>query len=285
MRSCDCYVISSLYSQGPDSVSAKTMKLLYFVGSLFDASAARITVVCPYMAFARQDRKHESRAPVYTKYLARMLTGMHCNRLLTMDVHNIAAMNNAFQDMQTDNLEAKNLLADALATEIRRSKLNPEDICFLAPDSGAVKRTERGRDAVAHRLDDSFIELVTVDKKRQGEQVTAQRIIGDVKGKKVVVIDDMISTASSMQKAQEIVEANGGELWAIAATHGLFVGKANERVAKFPKIFVADTVQPWRLNPENLAKVRVVDTTLMFAQAIRRTHEDGGSISELLEVP
>jgi ribose-phosphate pyrophosphokinase len=283
VRSCDCYVISSLYSDDKDSVSAKTMKLMYFVGSLFDASACRITVVCPYLGFARQDRKHESRAPVYTKYFARMLSSMHCNRLLTMDVHNIAAMNNAFQDMQTDNLEAKNLLADTIAKEIRASGLKSDDICFLAPDSGAMKRAEKARDAVAHRLDDSFIDLVSIDKKRLGREVKAKKLKGDVQGKKVIVIDDMISTGSSMSKAQEIVEENGGELWAVAVTHGLFVGKANEYMARIPRIIVSDTVRPWRLTPENKKKVRVVDTTRMFAQAIRRTHEDGGSISELLE--
>lgn len=285
VRSCDCYVISSLYTDSTERVSEKAMKLLYFVGSLFDASASRITVVCPYLGFARQDRKHESRAPVYTKYFSGMLTKMHCNRLLTMDVHNIAAMHNAYQDMQTDNLEAKNLLADALAREIRECKIDPDELCFVAPDSGAVSRTERSRDAVSHRLDDSFIPTGSIDKKRKGREVQAERITVDVSGKKVIVIDDMIATASSQSKAQQIIEKNGGELWAVAVTHGLFVGNANEHVAKLPRIFVTDTVQPWRLTPENRKKVRVVDTTRMFAQAIRRTHEDGGSISELLEAP
>jgi ribose-phosphate pyrophosphokinase len=285
VRSCDCYVISSLYSDDRDTVAEKTLKLMFFVGSLFDASASRVTVVCPYMAFARQDRKNESRAPVYTKYLARGLTAMHCNRMLTMDVHNIAAMHNAFQDMQTDNLEAKNLLADEIAREIRAAGIHPDDICILSPDAGGMKRAERGRDAIAHRLDDSFIDLVSIDKKRKGKEVEAMRIMGDVTGKKVIAIDDMISTGKSSTKTQKIIEKNGGELWAIAATHGLFVGQANEYMAPVPRIFVTDTVCPWRLNPENRSKVRVVDTSRMFAQAIRRTHEDGGSISELLEAP
>jgi ribose-phosphate pyrophosphokinase len=285
VRSCDCFVIQSLYADEHQGVSEKTMRLLYFVGSLFDASASRVTAVVPYLAWSRQDRKNQSRAPVYTKYLAMMLTRVHANRLLTMDVHNISALHNSHQDMQTDHLEAKILLADAIAREVRESGVRPEQLRILAPDAGGMKRAERARDAIAHRLDDSFIDLVTIDKRRQGRVVKAQRLTGDVAGKKVIAIDDVISTGSSMRQAQEIVENNGGELWAVAATHGLFVGRANEHLSSVRRIFVTDTVRPWRLNEANRARVCLVDTTQMFAQAIRRTYEAGGSISELLETP
>ncbi|MGH7127330.1 MAG: ribose-phosphate diphosphokinase, partial [Planctomycetaceae bacterium] len=113
VRGTDVYIITSLYTDEEQSVGEKFTKLLFFIGSLADASARRITVVAPYLAFARQDRKTESRAPISIKYFAQCVEAVGADRILTMDVHNLSAMQNAFR-IPTDNLEAKNLLADFL---------------------------------------------------------------------------------------------------------------------------------------------------------------------------
>lgn len=283
VRNCDCFIIQSLYTDEQENVSQKTMKLAFFCGSLWHASASRITLVIPHLAWSRQDRKNESRAPVYTQYLADMFKVCNADRLLSMDLHNKSAIDNGYH-LRTDELQAKKLLADAMVKEIQAEGINPDDILVLSPDSGGAKRAERVRDAIQRRLKANFIEVVQVDKSRNGREVKARRLTGPVKGKKVIVIDDLISTASSMKETHEIVTNNGGEIWGVGVTHGLFVGDANKHLENIPRIFITDTVDPmWRLTDDTKKKLRVVPTTYMFSQAIRRTYEDGGSISELLE--
>jgi ribose-phosphate pyrophosphokinase len=291
VRDCDCYVVASLFTDRRESINDKLVKAMFLGGSLFDASADRVTLVLPYIGYQRQDRKNESRVGVYPKYLAKMMTAVHIDRLLVMDPHNPAALDNAVQDMRVDKLEAKNFLADAIVRDIIDDNVNPEDLCFLSPDAGGTKRAERGRNAVAYRLagryPDLFIDLGHIDKKRIKKVVKAEKITTDVTGKKVILWDDMIATGGSLVKAKAVIEAHGGELWGVAATHGLFVGEkvVNQHMDQMPRIYITDTVDPWRLTPQNLSKVKTVDTTKLFADAISRIHSDGGSISELIECP
>jgi len=304
VRGHDVYVIASLFSDEHQTVGEKFTSLLFFVGSLKDASAARVTVVSPHLGYARQDRKTESRAPITTKYTAKLLEAAGVDRLLTMDVHNLAAFQNAFR-IPSDNLEAKNLLVDFLVghdaegCEISQScpDVLPSDLVILAPDSGGMGRARRFRYALENRIavgrtfssphNDRFgehqpIEIIYVDKKRQsGTEVTASKVVGEVKGKNVIILDDMVSSGKTLRVASETVEKDGGMTWAACATHGLFVGDANDHLAKIPRVIIADTIPPFRMKPRK--GLYIVPTARMFAQAIRRTHEEGGSISDLLE--
>ncbi len=283
VRNCDCFIIQSLYTADKENVSQKTMKLALFCGSLWHASASRITLVIPHLSWSRQDRKNEPRAPVYTQYLAQIFEVVHADRILGMDFHNKSAIDNGYR-LRTDELQAKKLLADAICKQIKKSGISPEDFLVLSPDSGGAKRAERGRDAIQKRLGVDNIDVVSVDKKRSGRKVEARRLTGSVRGKKVVVIDDLISTASSMKETHQIVTGNGGEIWGAAVTHGLFVGNANQNLVNFPRIFITDTVDPsCRLTDDTIKRLYRVDTAQLFAQAIKRTYEGGGSISELLD--
>lgn len=286
VRGHDVFVIQSLYSDQIETISDKFMKLCIFCGSLQDASSHEVIPIIPHLGWARQDRKTESRAPIATKYIAKMLESVGISRVLLFDAHNLAAEQNAFS-VPLDNLEAKNLIADWCAINLIAEN-RTKKIKVLSPDSGGLSRCERFRNALLKRLRDNGvgiddIEIVIFDKVRVKGQVKGGRIIGDVNQADVIAFDDMISTGGTMEKATRAVEDHGGKVWAICATHGLFCGKANEIFARLDaKIVVTDTVEAFRLIEENKRKLYVVDTTKMVADAVRRIHSGTGSISELL---
>ena len=302
VRACDVYVITSLFADKDQSVPEKLAKLLFFVGSLVDASARRITVVSPYLCYARQDRKTESRAPISIKYLAKCLEAVGTDRVLTMDVHNLSAFQNAFR-IPTDNLEAKNPLADYLCgvdsgkesdgiPQPVEERLpdplsdDPSDLVVLAPDSGGMGRAKRFRNALEQRLQlRNRIEVAYLDKERlDGSSVQGSKIVGTVEGRRVIILDDMISTGGTIKLCMEAVERHKGVVYAACATHGLFVGAANENLAGCPRLVVTDTIRPFRLDAEKWnGRLFTIPTAMLFAQAIRRTHEEGGSISDLLQ--
>jgi len=281
VRDCDVYVIQSLYQDGDESVADKFAKLLFFIGSLRDASARRITAVIPYLAYARQDRKTESRAPITTKYVAKLTEAAGADRLLTMDVHNLSAFQNAFR-IQTDNLEAKNLICEYVVRQLKESGVPLDSLVILSPDSGGMTRAKRFRNKLAKSLGVD-VGLAYLDKTHEGKLIQGQEIIGNVKDKNIVIVDDMISSGSTLLECNKAVRANGGTLWAACATHGLFVGKVNENLSSIDAIVVTDTIKPCRLNEAIMKKLHIIPTTRMFGQAIRRTHEEGGSISDLLK--
>lgn len=286
VRGHNVFVIQSLYSDTEESVADKFVKLCFFCGSLKDASAHEVIPIIPHLGWARQDRKTQSRAPITTKYVARMLEANKIERALLLDVHNLAAEQNAF-NVPIDVLEANNLFAEWFATRmIGEGKAGK--IRVLSPDSGGLSRCGRFRLALLKRLrakgiviDD--IEIVVFDKVRVKGEVTGGRIIGDVEDADVIAFDDMISTAGTMMKSCKAVLAQKGRVYAVCASHGLFCGKANDYLNSLDtNIVVADTIKPWRLSPENRAKLHVVDTTKMVAEAINRIHRGSGSISALL---
>lgn len=286
VRGHDVFVIQSLFSDEKESVNDKLVKLCMFCGSLKDASAHEVIPILPYLAYSRQDRKTASRAPITTKYVARMLEANYIDRVLLTDVHNLAAEQNCF-NVPIDVLEVKNLFAEWFARNLIATGI--QKVKVLSPDSGGLGRCERFRNALLRNLhimgssiDD--IEIVVFDKVRIKNQVVGSRIIGDVNDADVIAYDDMISTGSTMKKACNAVKEQKGRLYAICATHGLFCGKANEILSELDtNIVIGDTVRPWRLTEENKKKLHIIDTTKMVSEAIRRIHNGSGSISELLK--
>jgi ribose-phosphate pyrophosphokinase len=281
VRGHDVFVIQSLYTDDLQNVCEKFMKLAIFCGSLRQASAHSITVVIPHMAWARQDRKTESRAPVTTKLITAMLESVGVDRIMTVDVHNLSAFQNAPSiRCQTDHLEAKSLFVDWCAERLQESK----KIAILSPDVGGTGRTDRFRNALAKKLGRD-VGTASYDKVRQVDgTLVGDKIIGDIEDAEVIALDDMISTGGTMVRAADAVPRFGGRLFCICATHGLFVGKANGHLDKLnTQILVADTVRPWRLTPQNLRKIVVVDTSELLAKAIWRIHTGTGSISQLLQ--
>ena len=285
VRGCDVYVIASLYSDEKHSVNEKIINLLWFVGSLKDASASRVTVILPYMAYARQDRKVKSREPIITKYMAKTFESVGIDRLIVIDVHNLSAFQNSFR-IPVDNLDSIKLFTTALCDKswngLKTLKEDPSNLVVLSPDNGGITRCSLFQEALEKILKVE-IPLAVFDKRRKDGAVKGSRIIGDVSGKRILLFDDMIASGSTAQKAIEAATKSGGELYAFCATHGLFTGNANENIASIDRLFVTDTSSLWRLNEENTKKINVVSTTQLIARVIEKTHFQG-SISKLLEV-
>lgn len=284
-------LIYSLYADNRESINDKFMKLCQMAGACSQASAHEIIILCPHLAYQRQDRKTASRAPIMTKIRARMLeaavTNKFCGlRFMFFDVHNLSAEQNAF-DAPIDELSIRPLVADYLA-----ERLDPEQpIVVGSPDGGGLKRAELIRNALSKKLRQLYgkpfdIPLGFYDKIRiSATQTKGGRFSIPVRGCQTIMVDDMMSTVGTMRDACKCVEneENGGTVKALVATHGLFVGNANENLQDIhAPILVADSVDTFRLSPENLEKVTILDTTSLAADAIHRIHTGHGSISELL---
>jgi ribose-phosphate pyrophosphokinase len=278
VRGKDVFVIQSLYGDAGQSVNDKLCRLLFFLGALRDASAERVTAVVPYLCYARKDRKSKSRDPVTTRYVAALFEGVGADRLATLDVHNLAAFQNAFR-MHTDHLEAKHLFVHYFAP-----LAGNEEVVVVSPDIGGVKRAEAFREALSAALGRP-VSSAFVEKYRSAGVVSGEAVIGDVADKTAIVIDDLISSGTTLARAAQACQVRRAKLVYAAATHGVFAANANQILSEAPleRIVITNTIPPFRLDPGLVRnKLTVLDTTPLFANAVRRIHS-GGSIVELLE--
>jgi ribose-phosphate pyrophosphokinase len=278
VRDRDVYVVHSLYGEPEASANDKLCKLLFFIGALKDASARRVTAVMPYLCYARKDRKTKARDPVITRYVACLLESVGTDRVVTVDVHNLAAYQNAFR-CPADHLEAKKLFVDFFAP-----RLENEEVAVVSPDVGGAKRAEQLRLALAQRLErepgSAFLE-----KYRSAGRVTGEAVVGDVAGRVAIIVDDLISTGGTIARSAAACRAHGAKRVYAAATHGIFVGPAARALgsADLERLVITDTIPPFRLPHELLrAKVTVLESAPLVAEAVRRIHE-GGSNVELLD--
>lgn len=279
VRGKDVFVFQSLYSDDGQSVNDKLCRLLFFLGALKDASAGRVTAVMPYLCYARKDRKTKWRDPVTTRYVACLLEAVGVDRVVTMDVHNLVAYQNAFR-CRADHLEARPLFVAHFA-----EALAERDIVVVSPDIGGVKRAERFREGLAH-VTGRAAASAFMEKQRSEGVVSGEAIVGDVGGRVAIIIDDLISTGTTMARAAAKCRELGATGVYAAATHGLFVGQANDVVGgrALDGVVITDTVPPFRLSPDtSVAKVTILDAAPMFADAIQAIHA-GGSIVELLDL-
>ncbi len=257
VRGKDCFIIQSTRPPVNDNL----MELLIFMDCLRRASAKRITCVIPYYGYARQDRKSEGRTPITAKLVANMIAKAGANRVLTMNLH--ADQIQGFFDIPLDHLTA----APVLANHFLNRDLH--DAVLLSPDVGNIKF---GND-FASRIGG---ELAVVHKRRiSGDRTEAVTIVGDVKGKDVMMFDDMITTAGTVCSAAKIARDHGAERVFVAATHGVFAGPAVERLsgAELDEIVVTDTIA---ISPEvssQLSNLTVLSVSDLVGEAVRRIHE------------
>ena len=277
VRGRDVFVIHSLYGDRQQSVNDKLCRLLFFVGALRDASAGRVTVVAPYLCYARKDRRTKFRDPVTTRYVAQLFEAVGADRVVTVDVHNLAAFQNAFR-CTTEHLEARMLFVDHFAPLVR-----DVEAIVLSPDEGGVKRANAFRHALGlalgRELPSGFME-----KHRSRGIVSGEGLYAEVRGRTAIIIDDLISTGTTLRRTAEAAMARGARKVYAAATHGLFMSGADDALAHpaLSRIVVTDTVPPFRLSPAVASrKLVVLETAPLLAEAIRRIHA-GGSISDLL---
>lgn len=280
VRNRDVFVIQSLYADADAGVNDKLVRLLFFIAALRDASAARVTAVVPYLGYARKDAKTQPRDPVTTRYVATLFEAVGTDRVMTLDVHNLAAFQNAFR-CRTDHLDTAALFAHHFAGLIEPG----ENIAVVSPDPGGVKRAERLRRQLA-RLRGADPVLAFMEKMRTKGTLTPGRLVGDVANRIAIVVDDLISTGGTLAHAVRVCQAGGARRVYAAAAHGLFTGDAARVLgeSEVERIVITDTVPPFRL-PSGTArdKLAIVSVARLFADAIRRVH-DGGSVAELLAV-
>jgi ribose-phosphate pyrophosphokinase len=277
VRARDVYVLQSLHG-GPDqSPHDKLCRLLFFLGALRDAGAARLTAVVPYLAYARKDRRTKSRDPVSTRYVAQLFEAMGVDRVVAMDVHNLAAYQNAFR-CRMEHLEARGLFAAHLAGILRGQRL-----VVVSPDAGGVKRAEALRERLGEVMG-AEVALAFLEKRRSAGVVSGEAVVGDLDGRTAVIVDDLVSTGTTLGRGAQACRAAGATRVVAAVTHGLFVGQAEQvlQASALETVLVTNTVPAFRLTPETVrGRLTVLDATPLLAEAIRRLHT-GGSLVELL---
>jgi ribose-phosphate pyrophosphokinase len=277
VRGRDVYVLHSLYGDASDSVNDKLCRLLFFIGALRDAAAARVTAVVPYLAYARKDRKTQPRDPVTTRYVGALFEAVGADVVATVDVHNLAAFQNAFR-CRTEHLEAAGLFVAELAP-----RLMGRDVTVVAPDEGGIKRADAFRRRLAAVLDKP-VGAAFCEKYRSAGVLGGGMLAGAVAGRDALIVDDLIGTGATLARAATACRAHGAASVIAVATHGLFTGDAPALLAasSIGETLVGDTVPPFRLGLAMAqARVRVVGCAGMLADAIARWH--GGVTDETQE--
>ncbi len=250
VRGTDCFIIQPTCAPANDNL----MELLVITDAMKRASAKSITAIVPYFGYARQDRKAAPRVPISAKLVANMMQKAGIDRVVTIDLH--AGQIQGFFDIPVDNLYGSVLFFDYL--KAKRLK-NP---IIASPDIGGVARARY----FASKLG---LDMVIVDKRREKANVSeVMNIIGDVKGKDVILIDDMVDTAGTMVKAAAALKEKGATSVMAYATHGVLSGPAIDRIkdSVLDELVISDTV-PFR---KNCKKIKVLKTGKLFAEVIRR---------------
>jgi len=281
VRGRDVFVVQSLYAEPDLSVNDKLCRLLFFLGSLRDAAADRVTAVVPFLCYQRNDRKSKPRGSVTTRYLGSLFDAVGVDRVLAMDVHNLAVFQNAFSSV-AEHVEGRPLFVQEIARHLEN-----EDVVVVSPDEGGVKRASRFANGLAATLGRE-VPTAFVEKMRQeeAERVTGGRLVGPVDGRVAIIVDDLISTAGTITQAAAACAEGGARTVVAAATHGLFSGAAPQRIADSPldRLFVTNTVAPFRLEGTAVApRLSICDAAPRFGEAIHAIHTEA-SVSALNEV-
>ncbi len=267
VRGTDVFIIQPTSSPANDHL----MELLIMIDAMKRASAGRITAVIPYYGYARQDRKTRARDPISSKLVADLLQTAGADRVLTMDLH--CAQIQGFFNVPVDHLVGMPLLTKYYAEKLENQL---SDVVAVSPDLGSVVRAR----TFATKLE---VPLAIIDKRRPKANISEiMNIIGEVKGKRVILIDDMIDTAGTICNAANALRERGATGVYACCTHGVLSGPAIERIeaSAIEELVVLNTI----VIPENkrLSKIKEISVAPIFADALRRIHEDL-SVSKLFD--
>jgi ribose-phosphate pyrophosphokinase len=265
VRGADVFVIQSTCTPVNDNL----MELLIMVDALKRASAASITAVIPHYGYSRQDRKVSPRTPISAKLVADLLTTAGTTRVITMDLH--AGQIQGFFNIPFDNIYASPVISDYI-----EQSLIQENSIFVSPDAGGVER-------VRHYAKKLKRDIAMIDKRRTGKNVAkAMNIVGDVKGKECIIIDDMIDTAGTLVEACKALKENGATKVYACATHPIFSDPALTRIQEsdeLDRVIVTDTI-PLSPRGQEIDKIKVLSTAELLSKAIHRTFNND-SVSSL----
>ncbi|MCI9031815.1 MAG: ribose-phosphate pyrophosphokinase [Clostridia bacterium] len=260
VRGCDVFVIQSTSYPVNDNL----MEMLVMIDALRRASAGRITAVIPYFGYARQDRKARARDPITAKLVADLLTGAGADRILTMDLH--APQIQGFFDIPVDHLLGIPVLCRAL---MKQNFIKDDNLIVVSPDVGSVGRARQ----MAQKLNST---LAIVDKRRPKANVMeVMNIVGDVKGKTCLLVDDMIDTAGTItQGAKALIEVGGAKQVFACCTHAVLSGPAMDRLnnSVIEKVFILDTIE--QPKEHKSSKIEEITVASIFADAIESIYGD-----------
>jgi ribose-phosphate pyrophosphokinase len=263
VRGLDTFVVQSTCPP----VNNNLMELLIMIDALRRASAERINAIVPYYGYARQDRKVAPRQPISAKLVANLITMAGASRVLTMDLH--AGQIQGFFDIPVDNLYASPIVLDYLRKKFK------DDLVLISPDAGGVERTR----AFAKRLDAT---LAIIDKRRETANVAeVMHIVGEVKGKVAVILDDMVDTAGTLTEAAKALKKHGATAIYACCTHPVLSGGAIQKINDSPleELIVTDTI-PVNDEENSCKKIKVLSVAELFGEAIQRIHNNE-SVSSL----
>lgn len=262
VRGSDVFIVQSTCNPVNDNL----MELIIMIDAFRRASAGRITAVIPYFGYARQDRKAKARDPISAKVVANMLTAAGADRILTMDLH--AAQIQGFFDIPVDHLMGAPVLTPYFQPIVHHHE---NEYVAVSPDHGSVNRVRK----FAEKLD---IPLAIIDKRRPKANVSeVMNIIGDVKGKKCIIIDDMVDTAGTLcNAAKALVEVGGAVSVTACATHGPLSGPAIQRIkdSVLDELVLLDTIPISEEKRKECGKITVLPVAPVFAEAIERIYGD-----------
>ncbi|HET6419444.1 MAG TPA: ribose-phosphate pyrophosphokinase [Geobacteraceae bacterium] len=264
VRGRDVYIVQSTCCPTNNNL----MELLIMMDALKRASAATITAVVPYYGYARQDRKVAPRTPITSKLVADLLTSAGADRVVTIDLH--AGQIQGFFDIPVDNLYAAPVILNYI-----KKNYSLDSVVMVSPDAGG---TERAR-AYAKRLECS---LAIIDKRRSGPNISeVMHLIGDVRDKAAIILDDMVDTAGTLTQAAKALKEHGAKTIYACATHGVLSGPAIDRIndSYIEEVVITDTI-PQGDKAEKSSKLKVLTVADLLAEAIRRIHQDE-SVSSL----
>jgi ribose-phosphate pyrophosphokinase len=260
----DVYVVHALNGDARQSANDKLCRLLFLIATLKDHGAARVTAVVPYLCYARKDRRTQPHDPVTSRYVAALFEAVGTDRVMAIEIHNPAAFDNSFR-CPTRHLETAELFAEHFAPMAREG-----GIVVVSPDAGGVKRVEQFRRALERRsaqpVDNAFVE-----KYRAGGIVSGGALVGSVAGKTAIILDDLISTGTTLLRAARACRKAGATRVFGAAAHGLFTGGAGELFASadFDGLVIADTIPVPETIPQAARdRLTILDSTPLIAAAI-----------------
>lgn len=259
------FVVHNLRGDQHQSANDKLCRLLFFIGALKDAGAASVTACLPYFAYGRKDRRTKPRDPITTKYVARVFEAVDTDRVIVLDIHNEAALDNSFR-IPTVRLEAAAMFATELTAHVGA------DLLVASPDAGGMKRAHQFQSF----LQEHFKEPVGtgfMEKIRSSGQLSGETFVGDVRGREVIIYDDMIASGSTLMRATRAAREAGAKRVLAVATHAVFTPDAMQLFSPQgpDEVWVTDSValeEPFTRVPEN--KLRVCSVAGLFADSIAK---------------
>jgi ribose-phosphate pyrophosphokinase len=276
VNGADVFVVQSLHGGPQQSANDKLCRLLFFIGAIKDAGAARVTAVTPYLCYARKDRRTKPNDPVTTRYIAGMFESVGTDCVVTLEVHNPVAFENSFR-CRTVALTGTPLFVDYAKS------LTDEKLSVISPDAGGMKRAELLREALEVALGRP-VGKGLAEKHRSAGVVSGDLFVGDVAGTTALIVDDLISTGNTLLRAAHSARKAGAKRVITLVTHGLFMQGAADVLADpaIDQVVVTDAVPPFRLDhPTTNKKLTILPAAPLLAEVIKRLHEER-SLTDLM---